>query len=230
MQMFSAASMQLPFTEKVNLFIALAPVSFIKNIKSPEVILLAKTNLPQDLMNKGYYEIFGNPRMNHIGESLLCSKAEKFCDIALMTFLGPSLNVNVTRLQVYLSETPAGTSVLNLDHFRQLVISGKYCKYDFGTEKNMEKYGTEIPPDYDLSKIKVPTALFSGSRDWLGDKKDLENLKSVLPKESLVFENNEDDMAHVDFVWGIGPSIQDSTYKKLVKLLSQYNIDNKPIN
>ena len=81
-------------------------------------------------------------------------------DVALMTFLGPSLNVNVTRLQVYLSETPAGTSIMNLDHFRQLVINGKYCKYDYGPEKNMEKYGSTIPPDYDLSKITVPTALF----------------------------------------------------------------------
>ena len=62
MQMFSAASLQLPFTKKVNLFIALAPVSFIKHIKSPEVILLAKTNLPQELMDKGFFEIFGNPK------------------------------------------------------------------------------------------------------------------------------------------------------------------------
>ena len=147
-----------------------------------------------------------------------------------MTFLGPSLNVNVTRLQVYLSETPAGTSLMNLDHFRQLVINGKYCKYDYGPEKNMEKYGSEIPPDYDLSKITVPTALFSGSRDWLGDPKDLENLKSVLPKDTIVLENNEEDMAHCDFVWGIGSSIQESTYKKALMLLSQYNIDNKPIN
>ena len=227
MQMFSAASQGFDFTNKLNIFIALAPVSYISHIKSPEVQILAKTNLPAQLMKKGYYEIFGNPRGNHIGESLLCSRKDKLCDIALMTFLGPSLNVNITRLEVYLSQTPAGTSVRNLDHFRQLVLNGKYCKYDWGSsEKNIEKYGTATPPDYDLSKIKIPVALMSGSNDWLGDPKDLEILKSVLPASTVVYELNVKDMAHLDFVWGIGESIQDVTYANVVRLLTQYNSDN----
>ena len=38
--------------------------------------------------------------------------------------------MNATRIPVYLYQNPDGTSVKNIVHFGQLVISGKYYKID----------------------------------------------------------------------------------------------------
>lgn len=84
-------------------------------------------------------------------------------------------------------------------------------------------YGQSSPPDYNLTNINIPIALFTGSNDWLADNDDVNHLKKVLPSNIIIIDNNEDDMAHLDFVWGIGSSIQGSTYGKVIKLLSEYN-------
>jgi len=38
---------------------------------------------------------------------------------------------------------------------------------------NQAKYGQETAPDYDLSLLKFPLAVFSGSKDLLADPKDV---------------------------------------------------------
>lgn len=53
-------------------------------------------------------------------------------------------------------------------HWSQGVRKETFAKYDYGCEggifgcKNEEHYHQKTPPVYDLSKIKVPTALFFG--------------------------------------------------------------------
>ena len=50
---------------------------------------------------------------------------KKICENILFMFCGPSKFLNQTRVAVYLTHTPAGTSVKNVVHFAQLVISGR---------------------------------------------------------------------------------------------------------
>lgn len=38
----------------------------------------------------------------------LCALVEKGCDFFLMSLCGPTLQLNASRIQVYVSETPAG--------------------------------------------------------------------------------------------------------------------------
>jgi hypothetical protein len=54
-----------------------------------------------------------------------------------------------------------------------LVTDGKFQKFDFGKTKNLEKYGSERPPEIDVSKIsKIPIAMFAGNKDELADVTD----------------------------------------------------------
>lgn len=57
---------------------------------------------------------------------------------------------------------PSGSSVKNMDHFDQIIKSGKFRKYDYGATKNQQIYGTKEPPVYNLTRIDVPTHLFVG--------------------------------------------------------------------
>ena len=93
---------------------------------------------------------------------------DMLCDLFLMSICGPTRQLNASRIQVYVSETPAGTSSQNMMHWLQGVLSPNFQKYDFGSpEENAAHYGpgVEVPPLYDLSRLSVPTALFSGSHD-----------------------------------------------------------------
>lgn len=47
------------------------------------------------------------------------------------------------------------------------LFPGAFRQYDFGMLINLSKYGSFRPPDYDLSAITVPVALFYGNNDWL---------------------------------------------------------------
>lgn len=50
---------------------------------------------------------------------------------------------------------------------RFLFFSGAFRQYDFGMLLNLSKYGSFKPPDYDLSAVTVPIAMFYGDNDWL---------------------------------------------------------------
>jgi hypothetical protein len=47
----------------------------------------------------------------------------------------------------------------------------QFVKFDFGSpEQNMDHYGSETPPNYDLGQVTAPTAIFFGEKDDLVNK------------------------------------------------------------
>lgn len=55
----------------------------------------------------------------------------------------------------------------NFTFYIEFIIPGRFQKFDFGLRKNLMHYGQEEPPEYDISKIKVPITLFWADNDWL---------------------------------------------------------------
>lgn len=53
--------------------------------------------------------------------------------------------------------------------YRSDMILGRFEKFDYGREKNLEFYGSEIPPEYDLKNVTAPVALYYGKNDLLVD-------------------------------------------------------------
>jgi len=45
-------------------------------------------------------------------------------------------------------------------------------KYDFGINENLKRYGQEIPPLYDLKKIKVDFTVIAAPRDQFSPMPD----------------------------------------------------------
>jgi hypothetical protein len=67
---------------------------------------------------------------------------------------------------------------------------------------NQAEYdGLESPPEYDLSKVTVPMALFEGALDVLATAADVGRLKKALPASGVVFEKLYPTYNHVDFVF-----------------------------
>ncbi|VDN24162.1 unnamed protein product [Gongylonema pulchrum] len=93
---------------------------------------------------------------------------------------GPATTeLNQTRIPVYMSHLPAGTSMANVLHWAQMVNSKMTQMYDYGsTSKNMKHYNSSSPPLYNLSRVNAPVYLYWSDKDWLADKQDI---KVIIP-------------------------------------------------
>lgn len=58
-------------------------------------------------------------------------------------------------------------------HYCQIAKDGKFQQYDYGTEGNEERYGSENPPEYPVSEIKVPfQIIYSDDDQYFGSNVD----------------------------------------------------------
>ncbi|CAD6194863.1 unnamed protein product [Caenorhabditis auriculariae] len=199
------------FSKKIKKFFAYAPVSSVKNIEGGLAYLAHHFSLELD----AYYAIFGSGDflpdfyvMKMVSE-YVCGgmKIEAdTCDNFLFLIGGPESNQwNETRVPVYISQMPAGTSSQNMIHWLQMVQHGGIPMFNFGTKGNKAKYGQATPPQYDFSKIAgTQIYLYWSPDDWLADEKDI--LAYLLPKlsSSVLIENNRlEHFNHLDFIWGL---------------------------
>ncbi|XP_071419420.1 lipase member M-like isoform X2 [Pithys albifrons albifrons] len=123
-------------------------------------------------------------------------------------------NLNMTRLDVYTSHYPDGTSVKNIIHWAQVVKSGEFKAFDYGSE-NMVMYDQDTPPLYQVEEMLVPTAVWSGGEDWAADWRDVHLL---LPRIAhLVTYVHIPDWNHWDFVWGL--DAPERLYSNILKLM-----------
>ncbi len=84
-------------------------------------------------------------------------------------------------IPVYLDHHPAGSSTRPLVHYAQLNdANDHFVNYNFGPEGNLEHYGVEEPPEYDLTKVTARTAIYLGDSDETATVLDGEHLRDVL--------------------------------------------------
>jgi pimeloyl-ACP methyl ester carboxylesterase len=188
---------------RIQSFSALAPVAFVDHQTSLLLTLLADLDVAYILQLFGFHEFLVDPTILEILDPLICTILPNGCDLLLELIVGPSKNLNDSRIDVYVSETPAGTSVQNIVHWSQGVTSNAFQMYDFGSQGNLQHYGQPTPPPYPLANITVPLALFAGQEDDLGDPQDVQILLDILPTSTVRLFKNYAGVAHLDFTWGV---------------------------
>lgn len=201
----------------LDLFVALAPAAYVSNQRSKVVELLANSDVIYRLIDRGVVEFLPYGPIEQIAPEI-CQMEDKLCDFVLMALCGPTLQLNTSRIQVYVSETPAGTSIQNMMHWLQAALAPTFQRFDFGTpELNIEHYGTAYPPMYELSKLRVNVALFSGGNDYLADSVDVQKIRNEVPSSRIVHDDVQEDYAHLDFVWAYNAN--ERIYGQVVQLL-----------
>jgi lysosomal acid lipase/cholesteryl ester hydrolase len=208
--MFVKLSIDQNFHTKIRKYFALAPVTTTKHARGllyvlaeyfyPEVQLL--------LQLVGENEFLPNSWITELIAKLICgsSNTNKLCDSILFLIGGPDSNqLNNTRLPVYLSHTPAGTSTTNVLHWAQNIRSGLQQAYDWGSAAaNIIHYGSAHPPVYNMSRVNAPTYLFWSDADWLADTQDVTGYLIPNLNPSILMQNtNLHDFNHWDFIWGL---------------------------
>lgn len=69
-------------------------------------------------------------------------------------------------LPVLMSYFPSSISIKTLEHFVQVIRSGDFRQFDYGTE-NIVKYNSSLPPEYEIWKISLPVYMFIGNQDFI---------------------------------------------------------------
>ncbi|EGC34803.1 hypothetical protein DICPUDRAFT_48065 [Dictyostelium purpureum] len=204
--------------EKINLFIALAPVVRVTHCESKLLDVLAEFNI--DIL----FEVLGGK--SFLADTpflqkylpIICKNKPIYCQNSLALIMGwDEANINNTRLPVYMAHEPGGTSVQNVAHWAQATKYG-YQKFDYGVIGNLAHYGQATPPKYNISDFKVPVVVYSGGQDYLADPTDVNWLIPQLT--SLVHWKNIPSYSHLDFVWAEDAYLQ--VYDEAVQYLIKY--------
>ncbi|XP_035748976.1 lysosomal acid lipase/cholesteryl ester hydrolase-like isoform X2 [Egretta garzetta] len=194
---FIAFSSMPELAQKIKTFFALAPAVIIKHARSP----IVKMSFLLDMLLQ---LLFGRT------DCLLWRSLPRLCRHPLLQKPCANLffllggynekNFNKTRLDVYTSHYPDRTSVKNMIHWAQVMKSGEFKAFDYGSN-NLAMYHQETPPFYHVEEMPVPTAVWSGGKDWVADLRDV---RLLLPRIAhLITYGHIPDWNHWDFIWGL---------------------------
>ena len=86
------------------------------------------------------------------------------CESLADIFIDESID-NVRRLEMGVPTFPAGQSWRTFVYYAQAIRTGDFTLYDYGSIKNLEKYGQKEAPPVPLQDYDIPTVLLSGDVD-----------------------------------------------------------------
>ncbi|XP_019594548.1 lysosomal acid lipase/cholesteryl ester hydrolase [Rhinolophus sinicus] len=218
---FIAFSRIPELAKKIKMFFALAPVASITFATSP----ITKLGRLPDLLIKDVFGVKQFLPQNAVLKWLsmhVCNHVilKELCGNVFFVLCGfNERNLNMSRVPVYITHSPAGTSVQNMIHWRQAFKFQKFQAFDWGSSaKNYFHYNQTYPPTYNVKDMLVPTAVWSGNQDWLADVKDISILLTQI--SNLVYHEAIPEWEHLDFIWGLDAPWR--LYNKMVNLMKKY--------
>ncbi|KAG7394254.1 cholesterol esterase [Phytophthora boehmeriae] len=236
-QAFVGFSLDQELARKVSYFAAFAPAAWTSHMTAKVFrgsVVLQLDRLAQAL---GYVEFSSRSEVVQVTlTGLGCTLLPGLCNAVISFIAGSSISTNATRIPVYISQTPAGTSVKNMAHFAQNIRDGAFASYDYGCHcdrsfgidkcpeskcKNKEVYGSFEAPEFPVSGMEYPrTGLFRGTADTIATAADVDRLCSVLPPGTIVHDLEVENFSHLDLTWAVDANKK--LYEDLLAQLEKY--------
>lgn len=204
-------------TQRVEKFIALAPVCFLCNVDNPLLKTACKRIhlIKKTLDNAGIFHL--PPTGKH--HSKFNSYIISFMNKNMPEFANFVLSLNDVEKEYDLTEDmpkflrhfPSGASFMQIAMFAQMIAMDTknpvFRKFHYENKQdNLDKYGTDLPPVYDFNNILIPVSLHVGLQDKLANPTDCEYLRQRLQEAKVTFKYElYDKMDHQTFMWGRYP-------------------------
>ncbi|RLN06843.1 hypothetical protein BBJ28_00009402 [Nothophytophthora sp. Chile5] len=223
--------------KSVSYFGAMAPVSWLGHTEAELFVALADVHLDVLFETLGVVQFL--PHSEILTEFLAgytCTAIEEICGNAISLLFGTTTSLNVSRVPVLISQTPAGTSVKDVAHYAQGIRADTFASYDYGCSclrilglslcsslicPNKAKYGSFDPPAFALGDMVYPrTGLYMGALDTLTVTTDLDQLRAALPSGTVVHEQTIDIYSHLDFIWAYNAN--EYVYRDLIAQMVEY--------
>lgn len=115
----------------------------------------------------------------------------------------------------------AGASFRQSIHFSQWIRTGGFRQYDYGKIKNLQIYGTETPPDYNLTNVVAPIAYYYGKHDIMVPPQDQEASIALLPNVVDQYLYPYSGFTHMDTYYGNDAAPE--AYDRALKLMEEYS-------
>ncbi|NXH37638.1 LIPM Lipase, partial [Dicaeum eximium] len=215
---FIAFSSLPHLAKKIKLFFVLSPLYTMRYVKGP---LLRQALLPDVVLKEmfGTRELVVVERKEKMRLTEKCSKLKGAYECASRIFLYGGFdigNLNMSRMDVYISHFPDYTSVKTLLHWGQTAKTGRFKQFDYGP-RNMEKYNQRVPPLYRIEAVGVPMAVWSGAQDWVTPPEEIQHLLLYLP--NVVRHEHFPEWNHFDPHWGLDAPRR--LYRQMVAMMKE---------
>lgn len=223
---FAMLSMRPDFNQKVKAVFALAPVAYMRHIKSP-IRLLAPFSKDFEWVMRfvGHNELLPQSKFIRFMAKYGCelTDAEKYiCENSIFVLCGfDKAQYNEKLTEVVFAHTPAGTSIKTIVHYAQEIHDdGLFKMFDYGTNENQIRYGQLTPPEYPVENITTPITLIYADNDWLAGPDDVHLLNRRLRNSQGVIRVPFDTFNHLDFMWGL--DAKTLVYDDLIRRIEKY--------
>ncbi|XP_070610306.1 lysosomal acid lipase/cholesteryl ester hydrolase-like [Erythrolamprus reginae] len=204
--------------KRIKVFFGMGPIVTLKYATCPLIKIWTPPFLLQTFF--GYNGILQYPSTLRKLKVALCNYQPKICEFVMSFIAGSNTpNFNISRMDMYVAHSPAGTSPQNLLHWKMIYHEKVFQAYDYGTkEKNMEKYNQTTPPIYKIEDIKIPFALWSGENDSFVNIKDIQALIARL--SNVIYHQHVPEWQHLDYIWGLDAT--EVMYMPIIEIMKKY--------
>ncbi|XP_029176589.1 lipase 1-like [Nylanderia fulva] len=226
---FIMASERPEIAQMVQKMISFAPAVFLDQIESPIKYIFPFWREFKAIMRLYFHDEF-MPQNDvlRFTSKYICPQnfiTQQFCANPIFLLCGNDQEqFNYTLLPAILGVDPAGTSAKTILHFIQTNQSSKFRRYNYGREKNLLLYNSPEPPEYNLTNITLPIALFYAPGDLLIKSVNIKRLYRILPNVIDLYEVPWPNFNHVDFIWAKdAPKL---VYERVIKIMRNENLNN----
>uniref|UniRef100_T1GBZ1 Lipase n=1 Tax=Megaselia scalaris TaxID=36166 RepID=T1GBZ1_MEGSC len=193
-------SMRPEYNSKIKSGHLLAPISAIKNLKTPIGKVLSPIfGHPDPDRSYTGFEFLPHFLPLNIFLANFCAQPGilSICKAVISLYIGPSKKyTNDSLVPVIFATFPGGSSYNEGIHLTQMVNTKRFQMFDW------EQYGSKVPPEFPIENVQAPTFFYYSSGDYLSSELDVENLLKSLNKDVVAGTWFKDDgeWSHFDYL------------------------------
>ena len=139
---------------------------------------------------------------------------------SLVVGMDPS-SLSPSMVPTYLTHTPEGATVRQFVHYAQLFRNGgRFTRFDRGRLANLLAYSSVLPPEFDLTLVTAPTALYVGAADKFATAEDARLTSQRLADATV---NVVDDPAWGHIHFGFSRHAGSKVYRGVVEAMKRFD-------